>query len=168
MLCAVTLGLFITLKVVLPFGTTGEERQKKAWTTLASVWKACSDQIRRADFTGALKGNVSRHYLIVSFFFIRLSWKPRKRRWKELWLITSSNKALYVCSVFGDRWKLPGTSADLFPKTLFKSSAAASLEDEYPSGVGNALLPVLSTQIALGTLLKLLFCTMASSSSQNI
>lgn len=55
------------------------------------------------------------------------------------------------------------------PKDIVQEQcAAASLEDEYPSGVGDALLPILLTQIALGTLLKLVFYTMARSSSQNI
>lgn len=61
--CAVSLGLFMILKVVLVLYLWEGGSQQ---VLLLLVLKTCSGQARRSNLTGALKGNVSRRYFILS------------------------------------------------------------------------------------------------------
>lgn len=94
-------------------------RKQSTWATLTPGFGtekfAWSD--KKSKLNWSTEGKIIQTWFNSTLIFVfRPSWKPRKPRWRELWLITSSNEMLCISWVYGDRRKLPSAITVLSAK----------------------------------------------------
>lgn len=111
---AVGLGLFTIFKMVLILYVS---KALKLLLLLVLELKGLHWSDKKRELSWSTEGKLTQTLFNSALIFLfRLSWKPRKPRWREPWLITSSNEMLCICWVFEDWRKLPRAITVLSPK----------------------------------------------------